>query len=370
MTKNFIESAQAVHGDKYDYSKVNFVNTKTKVCIICPEHGEFWMTPQNHLEGLGCPACRENQINLDNQKEHTEFIRKTELEMDKSQPRFADKMTTTKFINQARQVHGDKYDYSLVEYVNSKTKVCIICPEHGEFWMSPINHLKGLGCPDCWHNKHQMTTDEFIEEARRLHGKKYDYSKTKYVNARTKVCIICPKHGEFWMTPKDHLTGKGCAVCRNEKHKLTQDEFIRRAKEIHGDKFDYSKVKYVNSNTKVCIICPENGAFWSTPRHHLNGYTGQSVSNRAIKRFINNAEKDFDEKQSDENPIQAERDRKISQEYFINMAKEIHGDKYDYSKVNYVDMKTDVCIVDVEHGEFYQSPKDHLMGKTISFARN
>ena len=104
---------------------------------------------------------------------------------------------TEEFIKKAKEVHGDKYDYSKVEYKKAIEKICIICPEHGEFWQIPTNHLKGCGCPSCGGNK-KYTLEIFIKKAREVHGDKYDYSKVDYKKASEKVCIICPKHGEFW----------------------------------------------------------------------------------------------------------------------------------------------------------------------------
>ena len=177
------------------------------------------------------------------------------------------KLTTEEFINKAKQIHGDKYDYSKVEYINNQTKVCIICPKHGEFWQIPSSHLIGIGCPKCSGTK-KLTTEEFISKAKQVHGDKYDYSKVEYVNAKTKVCIICPEHGEFWQTPSSHTQKKGCPFCA-KNIKLTTDDFIKRAKQIHGDKYDYSKVEYVNMESKICIVCPIHGEFWQTPHNHL-----------------------------------------------------------------------------------------------------
>lgn len=115
--KDFITKAREIHRDKYDYSKVVYVDGKTKVCIICPEHGEFWQSPANHLLGMGYPKCE--QIAIDKLKQSI----------------------VENFLKKARLVHGDKYDYSKVEYVNGSTKVCIISPELGEFWQTPIEHI-------------------------------------------------------------------------------------------------------------------------------------------------------------------------------------------------------------------------------------
>lgn len=121
-------------------------------------------------------------------------------------------MNTQDFIKKAQEKHGDKYDYSKVDYKNAHTKICIICPEHGEFWQTPTSHLQGTKCPKC-SGKFHYTTQDFIEKAKQIHGDKYDYSKVEYKNNSTKVCIVCPEHGEFWQTPVNHLTGNGCPNC-------------------------------------------------------------------------------------------------------------------------------------------------------------
>ena len=289
MTKEeFIKKAKSVHGEKYDYSRVEYVNNKTNVCIVCPEHGEFWQQPGNHLKGSSCPKCAtESRSN----------IRRKGKEQ---------------FIEEAKKVHGDYYDYSKVEYVNSKTKVCIICPEHGEFWQTPGGHLAGNGCPICF-GTHKRTNEEFIREAKKIHGNKYDYSNVVYVNNHTKVCIICPEHGEFWQTPERHIAQKqGCPKCYDNKRgdtlRKNNDWFIEKAREVHGNKYDYSKVDYVNNHTKVCIICPEHSEFWQTPSSHINAKQGCP---RCGGRFT------------------------YTTEEFIEKARKVHGDLYDYSKVVY-----------------------------------
>ena len=129
------------------------------------------------------------------------------------------KLTQIEFIKKCILKYGNKYDYSKVKYINSKVKVCIIChekdefgEEHGEFWQRPNDHLNGCGCPKC-NDKYIPTTEEWIKKAKQVHGDKYDYSKTVYINSQTNICIICPEHGEFWQLPSTHLKGSGCPLC-------------------------------------------------------------------------------------------------------------------------------------------------------------
>ena len=272
-TEEFIKKAKKIHGNKYDYSKVEYINNRTKICIICPEHGEFWQTPNDHLDSCGCPKCfNENKRGKSN------------------------KLTKELFILRARELYGDKYDYSKVEYNDCNKKVCIICPEHGEFWQTPNNHLNCRNqCPKCVHRSYKKTTEEFIEEAKKIHKDKYDYSKVEYEHENDKVCIICPEHGEFWQTPKTHLNGCGCPKCANIENgfnkRLPLKTFINRANEIHNSKYDYSKVEYKNTETKVCIICPEHGEFWQTPHNHISQKQGcpfckESHLAKEIKQFL------------------------------------------------------------------------------------
>lgn len=122
------------------------------------------------------------------------------------------RLTTKEFIERAREVHGDKYDYSKVNYINQHSKVCIICPIHGEFWQIVQIHLMGHGCPKCSGNG-KLSYEEFVERARKIHGDKYDYSKVKFNSILDKVTIICPIHGEFTQVANDHLQGNGCQKC-------------------------------------------------------------------------------------------------------------------------------------------------------------
>lgn len=259
------------------------------------------------------------------------------------------KYTIDNFIKRAREIHGNKYDYSKVEYVNNHTKVCIVCPIHGEFWQTPNKHLIGHACHEC--SKHSriknktMSLQTFIQISKQVHGDKYDYSKVEYVDSQTKVCIICPKHGEFWQTPNNHLSGHGCRKCQFDvlkaKFCFSKEEFIEKAKEIHGDKYDYSKVEYVNYDTKVCIICPIHGEFWQTPQSHLSKNGCLECGGR----------------------------KKITTKQFIEKSRKVHGNKYDYSKVEYKNNSTKVCIICPIHGEFWQTPSMHSKGQGCPFCK-
>lgn len=179
------------------------------------------------------------------------------------------------FIQKAKRVHGDKYNYSNINYINCKQEIELVCPKHGLFKITPDYHVRGGGCPLCFcKNAKKITTEYWIQKAKEVHGNKYDYSKVKYKKASEKVCIICPKHGEFWMTPNNHLRNHGCSKCsseeRSKNRRFSKEQFIEKARKIHGNKYDYSQVNYINDSIKVCIICPEHGKFQMTPNNHTH----------------------------------------------------------------------------------------------------
>lgn len=178
----------------------------------------------------------------------------------------------------AHQIHSHKYDYSKVVYVDSATKVEIICPVHGTFWQSPKIHIYGKGgCKQCANDR--VRGAFAADKAASVHSGRYDYSNVKYVNADTKVEIICPSHGSFWQTPDKHINvGTGCPGCKSallsSDRRLTIPGFVERATQVHGTLYDYSKVAFTNMHDRVEILCPRHGSFWQTPTNHVDGANG------------------------------------------------------------------------------------------------
>ncbi len=241
--EEFISISKEIHGDKYGYSLCNYVNANTNVILICPEHGEFKQFAKLHMSGSNCPMCYGRDKNNDD------------------------------VIENLKNVHGDKYDYSLVQYVSEKGLIKITCPEHGVFEQTFNTHKKGHGCPKCV-GRHK-TTDEYINEVKLVHGDKYDYSLVEYNNSIDRIKIICSIHGEFNQNSTNHLQGNGCPKCKGllitEKKTKTTDEFISEAKLVHGDKYDYSNVEYIGCKDYIDILCKEHGKFEQEPSSHLQG---------------------------------------------------------------------------------------------------
>lgn len=275
-TQDFIAKAKIVHGDKYDYSKVNYTGTYNHVTIICPAHGEFKQQPKMHLRGQRCAKCVG-----------------------------VHRLTKDEFIDRAIKIHGDKYDYHNVNYINCMRKVDIMCDRHGIFHQKPNDHLGGHGCPNCAQeesaNIRRKGTAEFIKQAKAIHGDKYDYSKVVYIDAHHPVIIICSIHGEFSQQPNGHITGRGCRLCANAANGLncrkTQDQFILDAQKIHGNIYDYSLVDYSTSIVPVTIICPDHGLFEQQPVCHICGcgcpICNESRGERKIRNHLNVLGLDF-----------------------------------------------------------------------------
>jgi hypothetical protein len=190
--------------------------------------------------------------------------------------------TTEEFVLQAKKVHGnDKYDYSKTIYTKSYEKVIITCKRHGDFKLIANNHLQGGKCFKCFKENQTKTTEEFIKESKTIHGDdKYDYSKTIYSGAHEKLIIICKKHGDFVVRASSHLQGNICINCANEDKAKTNKEFIKQAREVHGNnKYDYSKTVYTRSYEKVIITCKRHGDFEIESNSHLQGSICAKCSN-------------------------------------------------------------------------------------------
>jgi len=367
----FISKAINKHGDKYEYNKVSYTNSRTPVIIVCKSHGEYRQSPDAHLAGRGCKSC-------------------------------AMRSTTVEFIEKAKKTHGEKYDYSESVYTTMQDMITVRCYTHGYFTQNANSHISGNGCKECSKatigNALRMTLDQFIEKARLKHGDKYDYSKVVYKNNSTKVIISCTSHGEFEQAPANHFISDGCPICsklavseeykkytygqfieeskelnadryeydltiditckkhgvfnqqvnlhiggancprcaaveRNELNRYSIEDFIRLAKEVHGDIYDYSESTYTNSTAKTKIICKKcKKTFSQSAASHLRG-TGCGFCNKGVRNT----------------------------EEFIEKAKAIHGDKYDYTKTKYTRNTDNIIITcSLSKEDFYQRPANHL----------
>lgn len=316
-TNEYIDKITKIHGKKYDYSKVKFKDIYSNITIICNEHGEFKQRSYNHLKGSGCQKCARNKS-----------------------------LTTNKFIKKAIEVHKNIYNYDNVIYKNNKTKINIKCKIHGLFAQSPNGHLSGKGCSKCAINKNALkqtcSTKEFISKAKNKYGDKYDYSNVIYVNARTDIIIICNTCNTInQQTPDQHLRNDSCMMCNKFSKKNTQEIFIKKANKIHNNKYDYSKLLYVDKNSKIYINCKLHGTFSQLANVHLRGHGCKKCSNNKLRK-----------------------DRQKSIKQFIKESIDIYGDKYDYSESIYINCKKNIKFkCNLHNIKFEQSATNHLKGK-------
>jgi very-short-patch-repair endonuclease len=259
---DFISKAKEIHGEKYNYSKVEYINNSTKVDIICNGCGSvISLTPSHHFRGQGCRQC--------------------------SMKRFSDKMrfTTEDFISRSNEIHGDKYDYSKVEYINKETKVTIICPVHGEFEQKPANHWR-YGCNQCGYDKSGMkqkhSYDDIINRAKEIHGERYSYIIKENPKYKDKVTVVCPVHGEFEQKIGNHIyKGYGCPKCAAHisRQEIELQEWVSQYVDI------ITNTRSVIPPLELDIVIPShniaieyNGIYWHSEqrgkdkKYHLNKY--------------------------------------------------------------------------------------------------
>ncbi len=196
------------------------------------------------------------------------------------------KLTTEEFIKRAKEIHGDRYDYSKTVYVGANEKIEIICFKHGCFLQRMDQHIQmKQGCPKCGLEKRKSSLEYVISRFEKIHNKKYIYDKVEYKNDYTKVEIICPEHGSFFQAPFNHFAGQGCLYCTK---KYTTEEFVEKASKIHNNRYDYLRVEYRDSHTKIHIICPKHGSFYQNAGNHLNGHGCPSCreTNSSVKEKL------------------------------------------------------------------------------------
>jgi hypothetical protein len=248
-TEEFILKSKQMFNDKFSYDRTFYTRQDSDLTITCSVHGDISISPRHHFRlPEGCLEC------------NFEIPRNIRKE---------------KYIKKAKEIHNDKYDYSKVVYKNADSPVEIICPTHGSFWQGLYSHTaKKCNCPKCMDDKNGFSQEEFIRKSKLKHNDKYDYSKVVYETNVDMVTITCLTHGDFVQRAASHLKGYGCRKCHVDSVRKTTEEFVRKAKGIHGAKYDYSKVVYEACNQKVEIVCPAHGSFWQEPQRHISASAG------------------------------------------------------------------------------------------------
>lgn len=241
-TKEFIAICNKIHNFKYIYDKTVYKDAKSPVTITCPVegHGDFEQISSYHKSGNGCQKCSKNI-----------------------------KMTKEEFEIRAQKIHNNKYTYINTKFPN--TKVIITCRTHGDFYINWQSHLKGYGCKSCSKElKYSNTHPKLLKKLSDIHKNKYNYSLI-HTTAKLKdiVTIICPVHGEFKKRIQNHIDGQGCEKCSTNRIKTTED-FIKKARQVHGNLYDYSQSNYKGTKVEVKIICNIHGVFEQAPNNHVS----------------------------------------------------------------------------------------------------
>lgn len=298
-SETFIERARQVHGGRYDYSKVEYVDAKTKVCIVCKEHGEFWQRPSHHTDGRGCSKCaaekngqqlqfwtketcqeyasrfstmkdfREECKNAYNSarkhgwlKNYTWLTYKINSSHKKKEKH---RYTQEEIIKKLKSLFGTRCGYDHVVYKNMRTPIVLFCHEcdengveHGEFSMRPDNIFFGKqSCPKCWEARRgiiqQLPVEEFIKRSNVIHHNLYEYHKVEYKGVNKKVCIVCPVHGDFWQTPSNHMKGKGCPHCSGNAKKWNKETCEQEAR-----KYEYIH-EFRTKSSGACNVAHRHG---------------------------------------------------------------------------------------------------------------
>jgi hypothetical protein len=382
-TEQFIQDARTKHGDRYDYSETRYTNAHTKIVVICPKHGRFEQKAYAHLR-YGCKRCG-NTVGTQR--------RATSVE---------------DFLERAGELHNYKYDYRFVAFSRQHAKIAIICPAHGIFEQAVNDHLKGHGCAKCGSLTHghrpTIRPDEFFRQASEKHGDQYSYDKTRYRNAQSRVTITCREHGDFKMLPSHHLAGNGCRLCAQINGRLGFAEFVRRARLLHGEQYDY--VEYQDATDPVGILCASHGFFRQRGADHLAGhgcpcctdlrsagnlrYTRNEIKDEIKIKFDNHvtlAEEYLDTGKPvrfacighgdfEAHPMTVLQSkhgcprcadesfgllsRRLTQEEFERTASAAHAGKYKYGTFSETDNPIEVTCP--RHGSFLQKAGNHLAG--------
>lgn len=403
-TKDFIEKAKLAIGEHYDFSNTVYVGSKTKVLIACRIHGEFKARPAVLLyQKRGCPDCMKEtkgdklRLNLSELERRLVSLHptisfdlsgyknnRTKIKCECSKHGIwhatssnlsrgrgcpscgleknakSRALSSTEWIKKARAVHGMRYRYHLVEYKNAKTLVKILCRKHGVFECRPGNHVSlGRGCPNCAGVQSSagkrrpgksIGQVEFIKRvSKHPDAQTLDFSKSVYKAGYENVTVRCKIHGEFQVSPSNLFNGSGCPDCGREKAKVKRQlplkEFVRRARQHYGTKYDYSETTLDSLYGYVSVTCREHGAWMVLASNHVIGKSGCPVC----------AKMKFGKRQKEKNT-------KTTEE-FIARSEKIHGLRYDYSQTEYVHVNKNLTIKCREHGPFNQRASSHLAGK-------
>lgn len=361
-TEEFVLNAAKVHGEKFDYSNVNFVGWDSKISITCPRSHIFEQSPRHHLYRKdGCPKCHpcapitleefitktknfnmnqynyslitdlksgQDKIKIICTKDNTIFTQHalSHLKSPKKCPHCKKLQMKDECINQIKSFNYNNYYIDEASFIDKQDCMIFKCERHGSFSLCPHSIIKKrfLICPKYKVNKLSRSLDKFIELSKLKHGDLFDYELTVYKNKRTKVQLKCKNGHTFWQTPESHLHVKGCPRCAGVERN-SQEDFLRKAKEVHGDEYDLSQTIYTSSSKKIQIICKKHGLF---SMRSVNFLMGQKCRRCNSNIFVQ------------------------TQEEFLAKAKEVHLDRFDLSQIKFTRPSDNITPICKKHGIF------------------
>lgn len=367
-TDIFIKECRVIHNNYYDYSKVEYVGIKNAVTVICPRHGEFKQSAEVHLRGNGCKSCGVDKRS--NKK----------------------RIPYDVFLADCVKIHGDKYDYSETKFNGMENKISIICKIHGKFEILASSHKSGAGCKVC--NDDEITKRN-INKFNNIYKSFYDYSLNEKIVCGSYIKIICPIHGVFEQEVSNHLLGRGCQKCSEDDRLIIENEKV--LSRIKSENFVIGL--FYNDKSETYIFnCKKHGHYKKTPMKIRQNNLNCPVCSRKTKKTIEYYQSLINERKLGKNNLTIKSDEKyltVSNEYVINCelhgdfrrklqnfisnpncskcpsnlsdtvdefilkAEKIHGNLYDYSRVNYINNFSEIIIVCPEHGEFKCQPRNH-----------
>ena len=258
----FLDKLRAKHDlSNYDFSEMVYANNKSSITFKCRTHGYITNHhPSNMVRSDSlCGECKSDAAK-------------------------------NMWLCKAIEIHGNRYSYDKAVLSHQNTPIEIVCSTHGSFWQSPYTHYKcKIGCPTCALDADKLDTSKFIQRAKKVFGDEYDYSKSVYTKWNEPITVTCPKHGDWVTRAGSHLSGCRCIACTIDDRRLGVDGFIKAARAVHGNKYDYSNVVYNHNKAKVTIGCPTHGSFKMKPNSHTSSRGGcprciESYGERAIDR--------------------------------------------------------------------------------------
>lgn len=332
--KEFIADARTIHGRQYDYGITEYLKSSWPVNVLCREHGPFRILPTNHLRGQGCKVCGAAKQRATATKPFSEFVR------------------------QAREVHGSRYRYDISSYCNARTKMRILCPTHGAFSQPPEVHLRPTSCPKCATTerarKSRFSIQDFRKHLAKKHGNRLVYRGEKWLGLHVRIRATCSIHGQFNALPTALLYQRhGCPKCAVERRgrgkRLTKSEVIARLKRAFGNAYAYGDISYAGSTAPITLVCRQHGPFKKAAERLFAGHGCPRCAYA----------------QATPKRIAALRGRMKSGHEartaaFLDAARERHGNRYDYSKVEFTTQRASIVIGCPIHGDIKQVAMTHL----------